>query len=169
MTMSIKEITMEQVRQYNPELYEMIRKSVDPEKEIEKLTGELEISENSNKELSEAVEKLKTDLEQITKERDELKDKVDTFEAQEKMVEKKDMVARLISEAKMPKELISDHFTEQLTKMDTEDEIKAAIADRVAPYDKNKGKITDSGEEHITEGTEGGEVTEEEVLEAITR
>jgi septal ring factor EnvC (AmiA/AmiB activator) len=168
MTLSIKEITMEQVRQYNPTLYEQIRKSVDPESAISELTEKLDTLESSNQELTEDVEKLKSDLEEMTKERDDLKDKVDKFEAQEKMSEKKDMVTTMITEAKMPKELVSDHFTEQLMKME-EDEIKAAIEDRVAIFDKKKGKVTDSGEEHIQESTSEEEVTEDEVLSAVTR
>ena len=169
MGMSITELTMEQVREHNPELYEQIRKSVDPEKVISELSDKLAKAEEATQELTTERDDLQGKLEEITTERDELKSKVDAFESAEKLAEKKDMVTRMISEAKMPKELISDHFMEELIHKDGEEEIKAAIEDRMKPYDKLKGKVTDSGEEHISESTEESEITEDEVLEAVTR
>jgi septal ring factor EnvC (AmiA/AmiB activator) len=169
--MSIKEITMEQVRDYNPELYDKIRKSVDPEKAISELTEKLADAETANEELTEAHNKTKTELKDVTKERDDLKAKVDEFEVEKKVTEKRETISKLIDEAKAPKELFSEDFVEMLVvKMDDEEEIKTAITDRVAIYDKGKGKVTDSGEEHLQESTEeGGKVTDEEVLGAVTR
>jgi septal ring factor EnvC (AmiA/AmiB activator) len=171
MTTSIKEITMEQVRQYNPVLYEQIRNSVDPEKAIGELNEKLTAAEESNEKLTEKNTQLETDLEKITTERDELKAKVDEFEVQEKVSEKRETISKLIDEAKAPKELFSEDFVEMLVvKMDDEEEIKTAISDRVSIYDKGKGKVTDSGEEHLQEGDkEKGDLTEEEVLDAVKR
>ncbi|MHA1952233.1 MAG: hypothetical protein ACW987_20540, partial [Candidatus Thorarchaeota archaeon] len=95
----------------------------------------------------------------------------DEFEVEKKVTEKRETISKLIDEAKAPKELFSEDFVEMLVvKMDDEEEIKTAINDRVAIYDKGKGKVTDSGEEHLQESTEeGGKVTDEEVLGAVTR
>lgn len=72
----------------------------------------------------------------IREERDALKIELDTLKARESLREHKDMVAGLIADAKLPDQLVTDLFREQLDAAKDKDAVAALIADRAAIAEK---------------------------------
>ena len=170
MEIKVNELSIEQLKQFNPTLYEAIRNETDPNEKISELTEQLDAEKAAKEALTTERDNLKKENEDLTKERDELKGKVDVFEAEKALNGKKELVDNLIKEAELPKEIVSDFFKESLCKLDKEEGIKAAIADRKEMADKNKGKVKESGEEFTGHVESKDEITEEDtttVLEAF--
>ena len=160
MDIQVNDLTIEQVKQFNPNLFKAIQESKDPDEEIQRLEADLEAQKTTNKELSEANDKLQTENEGLKTENETIKGKNDEFEAKEKMAAKVEMVDRLLKEAELPKEIVTDYFKESLLKLD-EEQVKESIIDRKKVTEAKAGKVVDSGDEF-----DGGEKEKKEATEA---
>lgn len=122
---------------------------------LESIRGEL-IAELRESAETKAKEKQIADLTEQTK---TLKAKVDEYEVKDKLAAKKAAVDKLLSEAKLPKEVVTDIFREQLESAD-EATAKKLIEDRVALAKVTVGKIgggsPQSKSQHVAEGAGHG-------------
>ena len=90
----------------------------------------------------------------------QLKEQLDAHQVKEKVAAKKATIAKLIAEAKLPTEAVTDIFTESLESAADEARIKSLIEDRAALVKANPGKpavkpVSKSSGEGITEGFSG--------------
>lgn len=158
MDIQVNDLTIEQIKQFNPNLFKAIQESKDPDEEIQRLEADLEAQKTTNKELSEGNDTLREENKGLKTENETIKAKNDEFEAKEKMAAKVEMIDKLLKESELPKEMVTDYFREMLLKLD-EEHVKEAIADRKKVTEKT-GKVTDSGDEF-----DGGEKEKKEATE----
>lgn len=164
MEIGIDKLTLENIKQYNPELFKTIQESTDPSKEIDVLTTKLESEAATNQSLSADNDALKTENTTLKTENTQLKGENDTFKAEKDMTEKKKTVDTLVEEAKLPKELKTDYFLESLLVLD-EAGIKKAIEERQQIAESTKGKVINSGDEFVGDHKE--DVTEAKKKEVV--
>jgi len=141
------------------EEYKLLQSNLDKAtKDIEDL--KLQLADNET-----ATKAKETEIEDLKSQNVELKAKLDEVEVSEKLAAKKAIVTKALSEAKLPKEAITDVFTETLMNLEekkveddkvitVEEQIKTHIEDRKALVNKDSGKIKNSGEEFISKITE---------------
>ena len=146
MDIQVNELTVEQIKQYNPNLFKAIQESIDPNKEIETLKASLEAEKVTNKGLSDENGTLKAKVKELEKNNTDLKTENDKFTAEKALAEKKGMIHTILDEAKLPKELVTDFFRESLLALD-EEGIKKSVEERKQIAEKTKGVVTESGEE----------------------
>jgi len=165
MEIKVNELTADQIKLYNPAVFEAIRKTEDPTEEITSLRDEVEAQKASNKTLSENKDKLQGDVDNLTKERDDLKKENDTFKAEKAMGDKRAMIAEALKKAELPSEVVTDYFKESLEKLDDEG-IEKAIADRKQLVEAKKGEVKNSGDEF--KKTDITEADKTDVVKAAT-
>jgi|GEM_PF-1423863 len=150
------ELTLEKVKAEYPELvkalidefksaaeFNKLKDELDSARvEIDKLTTELNV-------LKSGSEEIQTKTEAIEKERDELKAQLDERIAADKLIEKKTKVTEAIVEAKLPKEVVTDVFMEQLMNADSDEQITKLIADRKEVATKTQKTVVNSGQEFV--------------------
>jgi len=146
MELTIDKLTAEQLKRFNPELYEAIKSEADPEKEIADLKDQLQEKETVNEKHKEKRTKLHGKLEKANQRIEELKDKVDKFEAEKALAEKEVLVSEKLKEADLPEDVVTEHWKSKLSKLSEED-IDAEIADRKEMAEKKKGKVEGMGDE----------------------
>jgi len=141
------------------EEYKLLQSNLDKAtKDIEDL--KLQLADNET-----ATKAKETEIEDLKSQNVELKAKLDEVEVSEKLAAKKAIVTKALSEAKLPKEAITDVFTETLMNLEekkveddkvitVEEQIKTHIEDRKALVNKDSGKIRNSGDEFIDKITE---------------
>ena len=166
MELTIDKLTIEQVKQFNPELFKSIQESTDPNEEIKTLKDKLEAETTTNQTLSQDNDNLRKEVEDLKKENGDLKGKNDNYEAEKNLAAKKETVDSLLEEAKLPKEIVTDYFREGLLALD-EEGIKKAIDDRKHIAEATKGKVTESGDEFANTQQKEGAPTEEDKKKVI--
>lgn len=156
------EITLEQLRKENPEIFESVRTDILEGIEIttikenyNKIKESVDNFATQVKELEEKVETLKTEnekLEEEKKETDEksvkleeekkeLEVKVDEYELKEALIAKRKEVEDAIKEAELPAIAVSEKFKDMLMKADDMEEVKELISDRKELVEKAKPEI----------------------------
>ena len=163
--MDFTKITLEELKKERPDLVSAVESNIEntnKSKELEK--DHADMKERIEKIVPEN-EKLKEDLESVTKERDDLKKKVDEQEVIEKKAQKEAFIADKIKDMKVPEDAISDVFKEDLMGKDDDGIIKA-LEDRKELWTKGKG-VHNAGTEYNASADEGEvEVTKEKKEEA---
>ena len=145
--MEFGKITLEDLTKERPDLVKIIRDSIKGAEEMETIKkehGEMKVKLDA---MTQETIVLKTNLDAITKERDELKKKVDEFEAKEKGAKKESFISEKITELKMPKDIITDVFKNNLMVMEDE-EIVSALKDRKEIFLKGQKVVRNAGDEY---------------------
>jgi len=162
------------------EEFQTIKDSVESQKG--EIVGLKKTIEDKDKE----VEAKDKEISESKKENEELKKKVDDIEVTERKAEKKLIAQELITEVKLPKEAESEIFWEGLMavqekKIEDKDgkeilvtvkeQMKKIVDDRLALWNKDTGKVKNSGEEHFDDFKEKDtkEVKKEDLDEAVEK
>ena len=134
---------------------------------ITSLEKEKETLESKIAEQDKAIKKLEGELQ-------ETKTKLDEKELAEKVIEKKQKINELITEAKLPKEAVSEIFVANLMAIEeykdgekvvtVEEQAKAMLKDRQDLINTKSGRVTGSGDEFV--GSKKIDDATEEVTEA---
>ena len=104
--MSLKDLKLAQLQEERPDI-------------VNKILEESKVHAESKKQLTTLQEENKT-----------LKEKVDGFEVKEALGTKKEKVAKILKESKLPKEAITETFQQTLLEAKDEDAMKALVEDR---------------------------------------
>jgi len=113
--MKIDELTLESIREQRPDL-------------VAKITEEVRESMGDENSIKEMEAKLKEKAAEV----EALKESVDKYKAAESLREKQVATDKLIEEAKLPAETVTEVFKESLYKATTEEDVKKLIEDRKA-------------------------------------
>ena len=108
-----------------------------------------------------------TETKTLKEERDNLKTKVDEFEVKEAAVIKRENINKMLEEAKLPKEAVTDTFVESLERAEDEAGIKKMIEDRKSLISTAKGGVKGMGGDRNAET--GGKVLEDKQAHANFR
>jgi len=114
-------------------------------KELEQEYVEQTESEKKINDLKDQVKTLESENKTLEEERDTLKVKVDEYQTKEAMAAKRDTIDKLIKEAELPEEAISDIFKQDLMKLKEEEDIKSRIKDRKALIGAQEAQIKGNG------------------------
>ena len=112
--------TLEEFKEKQPELFEAFMKSA----------RELVGSEEEHKAALETEKKLKARVEELEKNEKTLQQKIDTFETEKKQAEKKASRMKLVEEAKLEEDLVSETFLESVVDAETDEKAALLIEDR---------------------------------------
>ena len=159
-------LTLAAVKKDHADIYEAIMKEIQESENITKITVEL----TSTKETLESVQADLTNKEKEIEDKDkkiealesentELKTKLDEKEVIEAMAVKKELIVKLVQEAKLPKEVVTEIFMETLMSIEektvddktvtVEEQVKKHIEDRKSLIAAKTKTIKESGEEFI--------------------
>jgi len=118
----------------------------------------------SKEEGMEEVKELKEKIATLEDENKKLKIEIDGYIVKEMVAKKKEEIAKLLSESKLPAEAITDTFVKILEKVEekkdgdkvvsVEEQIKELIEDRVKLVELDKSKVKNMGEKSSTGITE---------------
>jgi len=145
-----------EIKTLNTKLSEAVNSTVAKGREMEEKVGAL------TGELTEARAK----LEETTTALKEAKDNLDEYTAREALAEKEALRDRLIEEAALPKEAVTDHFKASLLECKDEAAMKAHIEDRVAVMGKGGTKSKPLAE-HKRDTSGKREISNEELAKAL--
>ena len=145
-----------EIKTLNTKLSEAVNSTVAKGREMEEKVGAL------TGELTEARAKLE-ETEAALK---EAKDKLDEYTAREALAEKEALRDRLIEEAALPKEAVTDHFKASLLECADEAAMKVHIEDRVAVMGKGGTKSKPLAE-HKRDTSGKREISNEEIAKAL--
>jgi len=175
------EITLDMLKKDHSGLVEDIINEYKEKENVEKMKQDLLDAQEALTKKDEKIASIKEEKgkleERVTtleQEISDLKEKLDKVELQEKVAEKRSKIQGLISEAKLPKEAVSNVWFASLMKVEEykkddetvtmEDQVKELIEDRRNAYEgKDTGKVSGSGDEFKEKENEGKEVTEQTV------
>jgi len=127
--MELKDITLEILSKERSDLVDQIRASIEDADRVSTMEDELKELKAKIDTFTATNDILKKENEDLKKEKDDLTKKLDEYETKDKAIAKEALITQAITEAKLPKEAISDVFRSDLMKKD-EKEIKEAVEDR---------------------------------------
>ena len=96
--------------------------------------------------VAEGAASRETEVADLKKELKEATAKVDEAEAKEALQVKKEKVGEMLTESKLPKEVITETFKESLQTAESDEQMKALIDDRIELVKKTTGGIRNMGE-----------------------
>lgn len=99
---------------------------------------------------------------------DKLKEELDLLKAEKALVATKTKVEKMIEDAKLPKEVLSDLFMVNMLEAKDDERRKALIEDRKALVEAAKGKTPKSKEQNTTEGSTAATTSVDEWVSAVT-
>ena len=146
-----------EIKTLNTKLLEAVNSTVAKGHEMEEKVGAL------TGELTEARAK----LEETTTALKEAKDNLDEYTAREALAEKEALRDRLIEEAALPKEVVTDHFKARLLERKDGAEMKADIEDWVAVMSRGGTKSKPLAE-HKRDTSGKREVSDEDMCKALS-
>lgn len=145
--MDFTKLTLEELGKERPDLVKAIKDTMEDSKKRDGLEKENTDLKKANEDLVKTKTELEAKLEELTKELNDVKLKLDEFEAKDKLAKKEAFIASKIEELKVPKDVITDFFRQDLM-LKEEKEIEEALKDRRDLLLKTQGKIKNAGEEY---------------------
>lgn len=145
----LKDLTIELLNKERPDLLDEIKSAFEDAERIKGIEKTNEDLTSKVEELQGKVDSLTEENEKLTKDNEEMKTKLDAVDNEKAAAEKDTKVTEMLTEAKLPKEAVTEHFRAQLLKMD-EEEIAEAIKDRLSVWQASP-KVKNSGGEYSEE------------------
>jgi len=170
-----EEMDLNKLKTEHQDLVEAIIAEYKETEEVKSMKADLSEAQDQLKAKDETIETQTKQIEELKKENTDLKTRMDEIELQEKVSEKKDLMNRLIKEAQLKDEYVSDIFMANLMALEeykndeeeavtVEEQAKAMITDRKQLAESGSGKVKGSGDE-FTEGNEDEKEKAQKVTE----